>query len=254
MAAKRAAAAVKRGANDEGAEEFRPALPPAAVGEPAEPGGHHPDYLLPPHAAPDPASSASASPALASLALPQSALPRLEHRPRRRAPGAHDGRPRPGRSFRSSSSLGWLRRHASCNSARRRSAASRAFLLALLSRSRSAQRSVTGPPVAGDPPAPARRPRPSAARPPPVGLRPKKHPPVTASRLFDIFPRKAPKHDGPSARPPRLRTARFRSRKASRLRRLRRLPRFRWPRFHHAAGRRGAVRLDDPLVEGLRTG
>ena len=64
MAAKRAVAAVKRGASDEGAEQFRPALSPAAVGEPAEPGGHHPDYLLPPHAAPAPASSA-----LASLAL-----------------------------------------------------------------------------------------------------------------------------------------------------------------------------------------
>ena len=244
MAAKRAVAAVKRGASDEGAEQFRPALPPAAVGEPAEPGGHHPDYLLPPHAAP--AGPGFVRPGFARprarCAFPQSALPRLEHRPRRRAPGAHDGRPRPGRSFRSSSSLGWLRRHASCNSARRRSAASRAFLLSLLSRARSAQRSVTGAPVAGDPP---------AARTPPVGLRPKKHPPATASRLFDIFPRKAPKHDGPSARPPRLRTARFRPPKASRLRRL---PRFRKLRFHHAAGRRCAVRLGNPLAEGLRTG
>jgi hypothetical protein len=168
--------------------------------------------------------------------------------PRHRAPGAHDGRPHPGRSFRFSSSLGWLRRHASCNSARRRSAASRAFLLALLSRLRSAQRSVTGSPVAGDPPAPARRPRPPAARPALVGLRPKEHPPATASRRFDIFPRKAPKHDGPSAR---LRTARFRSPKASRWRRL---PRFRRLRFHHAAGRRGAVRPGNPLVEALRTG
>ena len=105
MAAKRAVAAVKRGANDEGAEQFRPALPPAAVGEPAEPGGHHPDYLLPPHAAPASASSDPASSALARrpgfarprarCALPQSALPRLEHRPRRRAPGAHTGAPTP---------------------------------------------------------------------------------------------------------------------------------------------------------------
>ena len=101
MAAKRAVAAVKRGANDEGAEQFRPALPPAAVGEPAEPGGHHPDYLLPPHAAPASASSDPASSALASLALgpdaPSPKVPSLASNtdPAAGAPGLTTGAPAP---------------------------------------------------------------------------------------------------------------------------------------------------------------
>jgi hypothetical protein len=120
-----------------------------------------------------------------------------------RAPRAHGG---PSPPF----SLGWLRRHASLSSSRRRllalshssrrrSSASLAFLLCLRSRSRSARRSVTGPSVPAGPPAPT----PAAAA---------------------LYP--------------------------SRLRRLRRSPRFCNYKLqvHHAADRRGAIRLDYPLV------
>ena len=80
---------------------FRPALPPAAVGEPAEPGGHHPDYLLPPHAAPASASSDPASSALASLALgpdaPSPKVPSLASNtdPAAGRPGLTTGAPAP---------------------------------------------------------------------------------------------------------------------------------------------------------------
>src|SRR5215216_3262988 len=67
-------------------------------------------------------------------------------------PFPHLFRPLPGRPFPSSSSIGWLRRHASFSSSerrslssRRRSAASLALLFSLHSRSRSARRSVMLP-------------------------------------------------------------------------------------------------------------
>jgi hypothetical protein len=81
--------------------------------------------------------------------------------------------------------------------------------------------------------APSRRPRPSAACLHLVGLCSKGHP--LSLRRYDIFLHKAPKHDGPSVRPRRLRTALFRPpREASRLQHLRRLRRFRKLQFHHA--------------------
>src|SRR5215211_6580381 len=77
-------------------------------------------------------------------------------------------------------------------------------------RNRSSSPSLMLPSIVSSPPGPPRRPRPPVACLHPVGFWPKVHP--------------------------------------SRLQHLRRLRRFYKLQFHHAAGRRGAIRLGNPLV------